>query len=145
MSISQLPAKKLTLVQSLSPPTKKPTSAQFFLLQALLSHQRGALIRDLFKKKIDSGKDNNNNDDKVINDNFYQKSLVKMLIYSLSYLNFKQYQLIVGFQVVFYTPIRPKCQILMHPSPFIITSTSISQNSPRANYAIIMLTKEKKS
>ncbi len=76
---------------------------------------------------------------------FHQKSLVKMMIYSLPYLDFKQYQLIVGFQMVFYTPTRPKCQRLVQCSLFIITSTFISQISLGANCVTITSTKEKKS
>lgn len=42
-------------------------------------------------------------------------------------------------------PIKPKYQILTQPLPLIITSMSVSQNSSGVNFAIITLTKGKKS
>lgn len=69
-SASQPFGKILIPVLSSSPSLKKPILAQSLLSKTLPFCRRITFIRDLFKKKIDSRHDKNNNDDKAAYDNF---------------------------------------------------------------------------
>ncbi len=77
MLASHPSAKKPTSVWFSSPPAKKPILARSFLLQALSTHWRSALVRDLFKEEIDSGQDNNDNGNKAADNDFSLKKFSK--------------------------------------------------------------------
>lgn len=137
--------KKPTPVQSFSYSAKKSILALSSLIQALLFYWHSILVRDLLKKEMDGGYDRNNNDDKAINDNSLLEESNKDNNVQFTWFGLQIVLANSWFLSNSLYAHKTKHHISAQSLSLIITSISVNQNSPGANNANTILSKEKKS